>query len=74
MTMKLRGPKNLVAEQLPPEVWDHIFSYMSSTRDLKNLSLVCTRFYVVVTPILWKAPTLRTFNIEDFYQLHTLPM
>lgn len=59
---------------LPPELWDLVFRYMECTSDLKQISLVCTKFYVIVNPILWKAPTLRNFNIEDFYILHRLPM
>ena len=43
---------------LPVEMLEKIFSYLSSKRDMKNVSYTCKLFYQIIRPVLWREPKI----------------
>jgi len=60
---------------LPPEVWDHILSFIDAVQDLKSIALVSNTFYCHVNATLWNSPCLKEgITYIELQQLSHLPI
>ena len=66
--------ENEVFEMIPNEIWEAIFEYFHSLKDLLSLRLVNKRFNALVDKVLWMEPDLEVFTIEDFKWISKRPI
>src|SRR5258708_23007536 len=55
----LEHPNNSIGDSFPPEIWIHVFSFLT-TRDLYSLLLVDQAFYRFAVPLLHESVYWKT--------------